>query len=329
MEDYTMATITLSEMLELMEPQAKLDKALIARCIDGIGLYAAQIAEKDMHSPKIGELRETCDLLYNYWWLDGDDLDTDYTGLLASFDARVQEAGTGGKVECDIFQTAPNVIHGLHCYCKDMVTGAGAEGAGSIKKAVELMKEIGSHWNYDHGALDVLTGELEAELSAMFDTLKNETGINFEAWMAVTSSSRNKWVEDEIFRLNGRGAFYFTGGEDGVYMKIHKDGRLEAGNYEGAFPHIGEATFQTVVEKQFGNYSEAYTAAMEAGGKQFLVDMFSGSETQPLVRVAVEDRASVLKQIQESRSALKTPKPKQEQGQTLDSKQKNKNQHGL
>ena len=139
----------------------------------------------------------------------------------------------------------------------------------------------------------------------------NEAEQNFAAWLAVTESSRFKWVEDEIFRLNGRGAMYYTGGEDGIYMRISNDGTLDAGNYEGAIPHIGEAIFTSVVNKQFSSFNDAYTAAMEAGGKQFLVDMFSGSERQPLIKMvgAPEEKPSVLKQI---RDAQKAPPPRAE-----------------
>ena len=159
----------------------------------------------------------------------------------------------------------------------------------------------------------------------------NEAEQNFAAWLAVTDSSRFRWVEDDIYRLNGRGAMYYTGGEDGIYMRIHKDGTLEAGNYEGAFPHIGEAFFEPVATKQFDSFSEAYKTAMEAGGKQFMVDMFSSSVQQPIVKtagyglnadsaadektsnIASEEKPSVMKQIREARSAPKPPtKPKQE-----------------
>jgi hypothetical protein len=101
-------------------------------------------------------------------------------------------------------------------------------------------------------------------------------------WKAVTESSRFRWVEDEIFRLNGRGAFYYSGGEDGVYMKIQKDGLLEAGRYEGAVPHIGEAMFMPQIEKQYADFNAAYTAALEAGGKQFLLDMLTTSAVELL-----------------------------------------------
>jgi|GEM_PF-2171533 len=140
---------------------------------------------------------------------------------------------------------------------------------------------------------------------------ENEAALNIAAWIAVTESSRFRWVEDEIVRLNGRGAMYYTGGEDGIYMRISNDGKLEAGNYEAAFPHIGDAFFIPLVVKQFDNFSDAYKAAMEAGGKQFLTDMFSGGERQPLFKAigkeAADDKASVIKQIREAQSAPKPP----------------------
>ena len=104
-------------------------------------------------------------------------------------------------------------------------------------------------------------------------------------WQAVTQSSQFRWTEDEIYRLNGRGAFYYHGGEDGIYMKIQNGGMLEAGNYEGAIPHIGEAFFKPVVQRQCKDFNEAYTTVMEAGGKQFLIDML----TQPDIIVPDED----------------------------------------
>jgi hypothetical protein len=101
---------------------------------------------------------------------------------------------------------------------------------------------------------------------------------------------------------------YYTGGEDGVYMRISKDGSLEAGDYEGAFPHIGEATFTPVVTKQFNSFNEAFTAAMEAGGKQFLVDMFSCSVPQPIYaaqRPTQGEKPSVMEQIRQARNSQK------------------------
>jgi hypothetical protein len=127
-------------------------------------------------------------------------------------------------------------------------------------------------------------------------------------WKAVTESSRFRWVEDEIYHLNGRGSFYYMGGEDGIYMRIQKDGTLEAGTYEGAYPHIGEASFIPKVTRKCVDYSEAFAVAMEAGGKKFLMDMFSGGSENP----QREERPSVIGQIRAAKAASRESEPKEQ-----------------
>jgi len=95
------------------------------------------------------------------------------------------------------------------------------------------------------------------------------TENEFEKWQAVTQGSRFHWTEDEIFRLNGRGLKYYRGGEDGTYVEIHRDGRLEIGQYGGAVPHIGEAYYQPVVRKRYGNFDAALRKAAEFAGPDF------------------------------------------------------------
>lgn len=102
----------------------------------------------------------------------------------------------------------------------------------------------------------------------------------FEQWMEVTRSSRHRWVEDEVTRLNGRGALYYMGGENGLFIKIGTDGVLRAGTYEGALPHMGEAVFTVKAEKKFDSWEQAYQQALEAGGIKFLMDMFSYDERE-------------------------------------------------
>ncbi|MDL2232015.1 DUF3849 domain-containing protein [Ruminococcaceae bacterium OttesenSCG-928-L11] len=103
----------------------------------------------------------------------------------------------------------------------------------------------------------------------------------FAVWTTKTQSSSHQWVEDDIFRQNGRGAMYYIGGEDGLYMKIASDGLLTAGDYKGAVPHIGEALFTVEAQRQYSDYNEAFTAALSIGGQKFLMDMFSGDTPSP------------------------------------------------
>ena len=141
----------------------------------------------------------------------------------------------------------------------------------------------------------------------------NETARNFADWLAVTESSRFAWIEDDFYRLNGQGLMYYTGREDGIYIRIDKDGALEAGNYKEAVFDIGEAVFKPVVTKQFPSYSDAFTALTEVGGRQFLIDLFSTTEIQPLAGVTGSNtpikKTSVMGEI---RQAQTTPTPYKE-----------------
>ena len=123
---------------------------------------------------------------------------------------------------------------------------------------------------------------------------------NISVWMAITQGSQHQWTEDEIYRLNGQGALYYTGGEDGIYVRIESNGMLEAGNYEGATPHIGEAMFTPKIIKEYDSYSAAVQAVMEAGGKQFMTDMFSGSEHQPASKAPQNGKPSLRETLAEN-----------------------------
>lgn len=103
----------------------------------------------------------------------------------------------------------------------------------------------------------------------------------YEHWQAVTESSIHQWVEDTTVRLNGRGARYYTGGENGTYMEIKKDGTLTVGCYEGAVPHIGEAYFTPHTAWKKDTFDEAFQLALQVGGKKFLADLFSSGQLPP------------------------------------------------
>ena len=108
------------------------------------------------------------------------------------------------------------------------------------------------------------------------------TAAEMRQWLAVTENSRYQWIEDEVTRLNGCGALYYFGGEDGVYIRIQPEGELSVGTYEGAFPHIGEALFTRKSVMDCGDFNHAFQKAVALGGQRFLRDMFSAKPIQPL-----------------------------------------------
>ncbi len=108
------------------------------------------------------------------------------------------------------------------------------------------------------------------------------TDLELNQWRAVTENSRYQWTEDEVTRLNGRGALYYFGGEDGIYMRLTTEGKLSIGTYEGAYPHIGEALFTQKSAMDCGSFDQAFQKAVETGGSKFLQDMFSAKPSQEL-----------------------------------------------
>jgi hypothetical protein len=164
-----MAKFTLDELIKMMEPQARLDKALIARCVDGLGVYAAQIAANDRFSHKIGETRELVETLVSYWGLDEGEDARELRSFLFDFDSRVDDAKSGGAVTDDPFLFDFNVIFGLYRYGSDMLVSQGETAMGDILDVSERMKEIAEAWDFDAAVLGDLTGRLEREVRAMLE----------------------------------------------------------------------------------------------------------------------------------------------------------------
>jgi hypothetical protein len=166
-----MPSYTLDELLKKMEPQAHMDKALIARCIDGLGLYTAQIAAENSHSDKIKETRKLVETLVGYWGINDGTNAKPLEDFLDAFDERVYDARAGGAVTGDVFQAANNVIYGLYRYGEDMVTGQGADAMGEILDMSDLIKDIAQAWDYEPDIAADLTGRLETEVRDMLDNI--------------------------------------------------------------------------------------------------------------------------------------------------------------
>ena len=166
-----MPTYTLDELQKKMEPQAQRDKALIRRCVDGLSLYAAGIAENNRHSSKIEEMRKLAVNLVGYWGLDDYGANAKASEeILDAFDEKVWEARSGGSVTGDIFQTAPNVIYGLYRYGEEMIVGQGRDVMGEILDMRDLMNDIAQTWDFEPDVLDGLTARLEAGVRELLDS---------------------------------------------------------------------------------------------------------------------------------------------------------------
>lgn len=92
-------------------------------------------------------------------------------------------------------------------------------------------------------------------------------------WQTVIAASAHRWIEDSITSLNNHGSLYYIGGESGNYMRLYPNGKMCIGTYEDAFPHIGDAIFEVKATHQYASMDEAFQAACQLGGKQFLKDI--------------------------------------------------------
>jgi hypothetical protein len=156
-----MPTYKLGELIEKMAPQARRDKALISRCVDGFALYTAQIAAKNKTANKIDEMRKFADRLVGYWGLDDGENVTPPRDLMEAFYGRVYDAKKDGAVIGDVYQSAPNIIFGLHRYGEDAMS--------EILDACDLMKEIAEAWEFEPDVLNDLTAHLESEVREILD----------------------------------------------------------------------------------------------------------------------------------------------------------------
>lgn len=96
--------MTLDELINAMEPQARKDKALISKCVDGLTEYAAELRQKagDAGKEQISALRRLVDELAGYWGLDAKTVDH-----VTAFDRKIQE------VDQAVHQWTPTQEHSV------------------------------------------------------------------------------------------------------------------------------------------------------------------------------------------------------------------------
>jgi len=101
----------------------------------------------------------------------------------------------------------------------------------------------------------------------------------FEAWKQHTESSKRDWTLDPVHNgQNGQDYLFHRGGVNGQFIMVSL-GLAKIGNYEGALPHIGEASFQILHSNEYGSDNDAFLALMHKGGFGFLKDFVTVDES--------------------------------------------------
>ena len=145
-----------------MEPQARKDKALISKCVDGLTEYAAELRQKagDAGKEQISALRRLVDELAGYWGLDAKTVDH-----VTAFDRKIQEVDQAVHQWTPTQEHRDAVIQGLYLYAIDMISSLGSDGAReSVTECERLMREIAGFWGYESPALDDLYAQIRASL---------------------------------------------------------------------------------------------------------------------------------------------------------------------
>lgn len=187
-----MPSYTLEELIQMMEPQSRRDKALIGECVAGLGLYAAQIAQSGSNSSKIDQMRKLVENLIVYWNLDDGENAPLPEDFLQAFDEQVRDAKTGAEIADSTYRRHTDTIYGLHRYGEEMVAAQGDTAMSEILDMGDLIKEIALHWNFEPLAVaDDLAAKLRAEVRSMLEAIplpgQPESGENadYEIQQAV------------------------------------------------------------------------------------------------------------------------------------------------
>ena len=144
-----MSTYIKDELRGSKDPQRKLDDYLMRRCIGGLTLYAAQLAQYNPESAKIAEIRSLIENLAGYWGLDGFSLDTLQKDFLMPVDFLTEMVKAGADLAHDPNEYAVDVVLGLYKHCEDLVTSQGIEAKGEIVAIGKLASVIAMERDLD------------------------------------------------------------------------------------------------------------------------------------------------------------------------------------
>lgn len=154
---------TLTELLEVMEPQNKKDKALAVRCIEGLTEYAAELRQKAGPGcqERISALRELVGCLAGYWVLmeePGGMYDVEYQEV---FDRRMAEAEVSDHTWSPSSNQKCDTVYGLYRYALDLIPNFGRESEKEVLELRDLIREIEQFWDFGSPALDKMCVQIE------------------------------------------------------------------------------------------------------------------------------------------------------------------------
>lgn len=159
---------TLDELLQAMEPQAQKDKALAARCIDGLTQYAAELRQRGgpEGQAKLPALRELVGQLPTYWGLKDEPDGLDESVCHAAFDLRIAEAAaTATPLEATGAQRS-DTVYGLYRYAMDLILNLGVDAQADIEGCRDLIRELETWWDFGSPVLDGLCAEIDQAMAA-------------------------------------------------------------------------------------------------------------------------------------------------------------------
>ena len=163
-----MQMYTLGEFAQRIEIQARKDKALAVRCIDGLTQYAAELRQRGGSEGQatIPALRELVGQLPTYWVLQEEPGGMDEAGHQAAFDRRVEEAAiTDTPLEATGAQKS-DAVYGLYRYAMDLIPNLGVDAQADVEGCRDLIRELEAWWDFGSPALDGLCAGIDEAMAA-------------------------------------------------------------------------------------------------------------------------------------------------------------------
>jgi hypothetical protein len=139
---------TLDELIERMEPQSQIDKAIMRDCIEGLGVYAASKAVDNHIEAKTKEMRDMVETLASYWCLDDGPDAKSIDEFLQEFDDKVDTAIRSDSVDADYHAACANTLTGLARYGEELNVAQGNDAMGEMLKVADLLEEVGEYFGY-------------------------------------------------------------------------------------------------------------------------------------------------------------------------------------